>query len=458
MRLTNLFRMLPPLSERIAAAARPLPHISSKSFGSYFDSFADNDVVLLGDGSHGTSEFYQARAEITKHLIKHHGFNIVAVEADWPDAEAVDRYVRQRPEVQTTEGEEKDEPFKRFPTWMWRNRETQFFAEWLRNYNAEVPQEEKVGFFGLDLFSMGASMRAVTDYLESVDSEMAKVARQRYSCLQPWVEDPTQYGFLMSYPDVGIKRCEGKVIRMLQDLLKRRLKSEATQIEGDDSYSAEQNARVVAHAEAYYRAMFYNASSSWSLRDTHMSDTLKRLMDTRPKGSKAVVWAHNSHVGDARYTAMGRIHGEVNLGQLARERFGRDKVALLGCGTHSGTVAAASGWDENMEIMKVRPSRQDSWEYLAHESGIRSFVLDLREGRAHPEIRDAMSKERNRLERFIGVIYRPQSERISHYSSASLADQFDAYIWFDETEAVQALETIQPRTPLANIETYPFEL
>lgn len=458
MRLTNLFRMLTPLSERIAAAARPLPHLSSKSFGTYFDSFADNDVVLLGDGTHGTSEFYQARAQITKHFIKHHGFNVVAVEADWPDAEAVDRYIRRRPEIPTTEGEEQDEPFKRFPTWIWRNKETQFLTEWLRNHNQDLPEEEKVGFFGLDLFNMAASIRAATDYLESVDPDMARVARKRYACLQPWVEDPTQYGLLTSQPDAGIQKCEGQVIKMLQDLLERRLECTATHIEGDDSYSAEQNARVVAHVEAYYRAMFYNTSSAWSLRDTHMSNTLKRLMDRRPEGSKAVVWAHNSHVGDARYTAMGRTHGEVNLGQLARERFGKDKVALLGCGTHSGTVAAAPDWDENMEIMEIRPSRQDSWEYLAHETGIRSFVLDLREGRAHPEIRGAMSKERDRLERYIGIVYRPESERMSHYSAATLADQFDAYIWFDETEAVQALETIQPRTPLGNCETYPFAL
>ena len=349
-------------------------------------------------------------------------------------------------------------PFKRFPSWMWRNREMQCLVEWLRNHNNLLSDEERVGFFGLDLFSMGTSIRAVIDYLESVDPELAKLARQRYACLQPWVEDPTQYGLLSSTPDATIKNCESKVIRMLRDLLQRRLETKASQNEGEDFYSAQQNARVVAHAEAYYRAMFYNSSSSWSLRDTHMCNSLKTIIERKPKGSKAVVWAHNSHVGDARYTAMGRNHGEINLGQLLRESFGRDRVALLGCGTNRGTVAAAAGWDEDLEIMEIRPSRQDSWEYLAHQSGIRSFVLDLREGRAHPEIRDAMSKESNRLERYIGVIYRPESERISHYSAAAMENQFDAFIWFDETEAVQSLESIQPHTPLSSTETYPFPL
>ncbi|KAK2767519.1 hypothetical protein FQN54_003676 [Arachnomyces sp. PD_36] len=450
--------MLTPLSERIAAAACPLPPLSTKSFGSYFDSYADNDVVLLGDGTHGTSEFYRARMEITKHLIKHHGFNIVAAEADWPDAERVDRYVRQRPAIPVKSEEEKEEPFQRFPTWMWRNKEMQFLAEWMRNHNAKLDPEKRVGFFGLDIFSMGTSIRAVTDYLDGVDPNMANIARRRYGCLQPWVEDPAQYGLLASNPDVNMGRCEAKVVRMLHDLLKKRIEYINAHSDGDEFHSAEQNARVVAHSEAYYRAMFYSSPSSWSLRDTHMCDTLQRLLETRPKGSKVVVWAHNSHVGDARYTSMGRRGGEVNLGQLVREKFGRDNVALLGCGTNSGTVAAAHDWDEDMEIMEIQPSRKDSWEYIAHQTGIRSFVLDLREGRAHPEIRQAMAKETNRLERFIGVIYRPETERISHYSVASLADQFDAYIWFDETEAVQALEKIQPRTVLSNVETYPFGL
>ena len=455
MRISNLFAMIPPLPERIAAAARPLPPIESKSFGAYFDSFADYDVVLLGDGTHGTSEFYRARAEITKRLIQYHGFNIVAVEADWPDAESIDRYVRQRPEIQS-KVRELEEPFQRFPTWMWRNRETQDLVEWMRDHNAHLPLEKRVGFFGLDIFSMGASIRAVIDYLDRIDPYMAKLARQRYACLQPWVEDPTQYG--LSTLNGNARHCEAKVVRMLQDLLNKRLEYNTEQHEGDEFHSAEQNARVVAHAEAYYRAMFRSSASSWSLRDSHMCDTLKRLRETRPQGSKTVVWAHNSHVGDARYTAMGRLGGEINLGQLCRENFGRENVALLGCGTHSGTVAAAHEWDDDLEIMNVRPSRPDSWENLAHEAGVRRFVLELREGRADPELRDAISRERQRLERFIGVIYRPETERMSHYSTAALAEQFDGYIWFDETEAVQALDTIQPRTPLGLAETYPFAL
>lgn len=455
----RFFSRMSQLQQLFTASARLLPEIKDPSFGSYFDSFGDYKVVLLGDGSHGTSEFYSARAEITKRLISQHGYTMVAVEADWPDAEAVDRYVRQRPgEKAGVGGHTKTfEPFSRFPTWMWRNREMQDLVEWMRNRNAKLPDAQKAGFYGLDLYSMGASIRAVIDYLDQVDPDAGKQARLRYGCLQPWVEDPASYGLASLR---GLQDCESQVISMLKDILGRRLQytEDALNNQGDDEFhSGAQNAYLVRDAERYYKAMYYSSATSWTLRDTHMFDTLRRLLGHNPAG-KAIVWAHNSHVGDARFTSMGTRRNEINIGQLCRENLGRDQVAILGCGTHTGTVAAAHEWDDDMAVMNVRPSRNDSWEMLAHQTGLPSFVLDLRKDRIDPELRDLMAAERLRLQRFIGVIYRPDTERISHYSQAYMHDQFDAYIWFDHSEAVQALENIQPATPLGKEETYPFGL
>ncbi|EAW08153.1 putative erythromycin esterase [Aspergillus clavatus NRRL 1] len=446
------------LQELFNQAARPLPPIADPNFASHFDSFGNYSVVLLGDGSHGTSEFYTARAEITKRFIERHGYTMVAVEADWPDAEAIDRYVRQRPGPNASiGGKARDqESFNRFPTWMWRNREMQDLIEWMRDRNSKVPDEQKAGFYGLDLYSMGASIRAVIEYLDRVDPGAGKEARKRYGCLQPWVDDPTSYGLASLR---GMADCESQVLQMLRDLLEKRLQYSKHDVhDGEEFHSSEQNAFLVRDAERYYKAMYYSSASSWTLRDTHMFDTLRRLFRHKPANAKAVVWAHNSHCGDARYTSMGTRRNEVNIGQLIRENYGREKVAILGCGTHTGTVAAAHEWDEDMEAMKVRPSRDDSWEMIAHDTGIPSFVIDLRPDRIDPDLRRAMAAENNRLERFIGVIYRPDTERISHYSQAYLHNQFDAYIWFDQTTAVNPLEKVQPKTPLGLDETYPFGL
>lgn len=446
------------LPELIKSAAKPLPQIEDITFGESFDRFAKYKVVLLGDGSHGTSEFYKARAEITKRLIERHGFDTVAIEADWPDAETIDRFVRQRPGVKAkVEGVSKEEPFQRFPTWMWRNKEIQDFVHWMRDYNATMPSNQRAGFYGLDLYSLNASIQAVIGYLDRVDPKMGKIARQRYGCLQPWVEEPQEYG-LATVMGTGMESCESDVIQMLRDLLRKRLQYSAEEHDGEEFHSTEQNAYVIADAESYYKSMYSSSADSWSLRDSHMFETLRRLLNNKPPTSKAVVWAHNSHVGDARYTSMGTRRGELNLGQLCRENFGQESVALIGIGTHTGTVAAAHEWDSDMEVMGVKPSRPDSWEYLAHMSGVKSFLLDLRSKYADPEIIRAFKRQPNRLERFIGVIYRPQTERLSHYSAASLAEQLDGYIWFDETKAVNPLEKTQPRTALGIDETYPFGL
>jgi erythromycin esterase-like protein len=427
----------------IAEAAEPLPNLDDPDFAAAFDRFADARVVLLGEASHGTSEFYRARCAITRRLIERHGFSIVAVEADWPDAASLDRYVRHRPDPPHAEP-----PFRRFPTWMWRNTDVERFVEWLRGWNMERAEDARAGFYGLDLYNLSASIRAVLDYLEGVDPEAAAAARQRYGCLQPWAEEPQAYGRMALTAGFGF--CEEGAVRTLCELLEKRL--EYVGQDGDSYLDAEANARLVKNAEAYYRAMYYGAAESWNLRDTHMFETLCALLDAKGPDAKAVVWAHNSHIGDASKTDMGWRRDELNIGQLCRERFGAD-AALIGFGTHSGTVACADDWDEPMQIKRVNPSRPDSYERLAHDAGVDRFLLDLRAG-VHPELRERLKDPR--LERFIGVIYRPDTERWSHYSECILPEQFDGYVWFDETTAVTPLPT-RERKGGAD-ETYPFGL
>lgn len=426
----------------LRAAAEPLPEIDDPDFARSFDRFAQARVVLLGEASHGTSEFYRARAAITRRLVERHGFSIVAVEADWPDAASLDRYVRHKPAPAHAEP-----PFRRFPTWMWRNTEFETFIEQLRAWNLARPMERRAGFYGLDLYNLSGSVRAVLDYLDRVDPEAAGVARERYGCLMPWVKEPQAYGRMALTR--GYAACEQAVVKMLRDMLDRRVAY--TLRDGESFFDAVANARLVRSAEAYYRAMYRGEAESWNLRDMHMFDTLTALLNAKGPGAKAVVWAHNSHIGDASKTEMGAMRGELNIGQLARETFGRD-AALIGFGTHAGTVACASNWDEPTEIKRVAPSLSDSYERLAHDSGIARFLLDLREG-VHPALRESLTEPR--LERFIGVIYRPETERWSHYSKCRLAEQYDAYVWFDETTAVAPLPTHQRKGP---DETYPFGL
>jgi protein-L-isoaspartate(D-aspartate) O-methyltransferase len=432
----------PPIAELIRVAAEPLPALDDPAFGPLFDRFARARVVLLGEASHGTSEFYRARAAITRWLIAEHGFSIVAVEADWPDAASLDRYVRDR--AAPTHAEP---PFRRFPTWMWRNTDVEAFIESLRSWNLERPMPKRAGFYGLDLYNMAASMRAVLDYLDKIDPAAAGVARQRYGCLTPWAREPQEYGRMAL--TAGYAKCEAGVVKMLRELLDKR--ADYTRSDGESFLDATANARLVKNAEAYYRAMYYGAAESWNLRDTHMFETLEAILAAKGPDARAVVWAHNSHIGDASKTEMGLVRDELNIGQLCRQRFGRDAV-LIGFGTHTGTVACASDWDGPMEVKNVNPAGADSYERLAHDSGIGRFLLDMREG-VHKSLRDRLLEPR--LERFIGVIYRPETERLSHYSTCSLPQQFDAYVWFDETTAVTPLPT---QTRKGAEETYPFGL
>jgi len=426
----------------LRAAAEPLPSLDDPAFAAAFDRFAASRVVLLGEASHGTSEFYRARAAITRRLIERHGFTIVAVEADWPDAAAIDRYVRQSPHQPMS-----SPSFTRFPTWMWRNKDVDDFIGFLRRHNAPKSPGERVGFYGVDLYNMTASIAAVLAYLDRVDSKAAEVARARYACLVPWSREPAAYG--RASLTEGYALCEQPVTRILVDLLQKEFRY--ARQDGARFFDAAQNARLVADAERYYRVMYYGSHDSWNLRDRHMFETLQNILTWAGADKKAVIWAHNSHVGDARFTDMGMERGELNISQLCRQSYGRD-AALIGFGTHTGTVAAASEWDAPMEIKTARPSRPDSYEALCHQTGYERFLLDLRAGQ-RDDLRGALAEPR--LERYIGVVYRPETERWSHYSYAALLDRYDAFAWFDETHAVVPLPT---RVTAGEDETYPFGL
>jgi erythromycin esterase-like protein len=436
------------LAHIVRDAAHPLTG-AANDYDELLDLVSDARLVLLGEASHGTHEFYHARAEITRRLIKEKGFTIVAAEADWPDAYRVNSYVRGI--SNTMDDSSALAAFRRFPNWMWRNQDVRAFVGWLRQHNAALPAHQpKVGFYGLDLYSMYTSIEAVLNYLEKVDPAAAQRARQRYGCFQRYGEDPQLYAYATS---TGIETCEDEAIAQLMELRERA--AEYAQRDGriveDEHFYAEQNARLVQDAEAYYRAMFRGRHASWNLRDTHMADTLDALVThfgQQGQPTKAVVWAHNSHLGDARATELGAA-GEINVGQLARERHA-DAAVLVGFSTYTGSVTAASDWDGPAERKRVQPALKGSFEDLFHNTEIPNFLLNLRQGGQLAEkLRVPL------LERAIGVIYRPQSERISHYFTARMSDQFDAVIHFDETRAVAPLLRNPEWEQGALPETYP---
>lgn len=450
----------------VRAAALPLTGATS-DLDVIINNLVNDEVrvVLLGESSHGTSDFYRLRAAITKRLIREKGFTKVAVEADWPDAYEVDRFVRNR----HTSAEDAEEALKsfhrRFPTWMWRNADVLDFVGWMREYNSSlVPTIDPVDFFGLDVYSLCESIHEVVAFLDKVDKEAADRARRRYTCFEIVNrQDPQMYGMLVH---MGIiSPCEQVALNQLTEMRKLKI----SKYNHGEHFSATQNARLVVDAEHYYRVMFAGTGhESWNVRDTHMTDTVSELLNvpncvtgTPPK---VIVWAHNSHVGDARATEMG-WRGEVNIGQLCRERFGKEHVVNLGFTTHHGTVAAASFWDAPVHRMNVKDSLPQSYERLFHDSGLSRFVLVLNPNT--PDENDEKHAARlkaikmlrtTRLERAIGVIYRPDTERQSHYFQACLPDQFDAVIHIDRTRAVEPLEKVaemdeaSPPVP----DTFPF--
>jgi erythromycin esterase-like protein len=444
-------RREPARADAALAPVRSQAHVLAGDSPDYAPLLAltgDSRFALLGEASHGTHDFYAARAEITKQLIVERGFTAVAVEADWPDALRVNRYVRGNSDDRHADAALAD--FRRFPAWMWRNTVVRDFVRWLRDYNDAQPDAAKVGFYGIDLYSLHASMAAVLAYLDDVDPDAAARARHRYACFDHYGEDTQAYGYAAQF---GLsKTCEDEVVAQLVELMQRA--GVHAQREGradpDAYFHATQNARLVRNAEAYYRSMFGARTSSWNLRDRHMVDTLQALdahlgRDGTPP--RIAVWAHNSHLGDARATEMGDA-GEWNVGQLMREHYRRDAV-LIGFITNRGTVTAASEWGGQAELKRVRPGLAGSCEALFHDTGLGRFVLVLR---GHPALQ---ALEAPRLQRAIGVIYLPESERVSHYFETRLSRQFDAIVHFDETRALEPLEPGATWSIEETPETYP---
>jgi len=438
-------RISPAAGNRLSAAisqnCEPFDDVESADLGPLLRRIGAARLVLIGEASHGTSEFYLMRARITRELIARAGFNIVALEADWPDTRTIDRHVRGQPRHEL-----RSPPFSRFPTWMWRNQETHDFVDWLTEHNRAVHGRSQVSLHGLDLYSLNNSIGAVLDYLQRVDPLAADAARVRYGCFSPWESDPATYG--RAAVSRRIQDCEQEAVATLTELFDQRIRYLAN--DGEAFFDAERNATIVRAAEQYYRIMYYGSRESWNLRDRHMFDTLQAVLAHRGPDSKAVIWAHNTHVGNAAATEMG-IRGEFNIGQLARETFGPAAYSI-GFGTDHGAVAAASNWNEPMQIMSVRPSHPDSYERMCHDTHVGSFLLPLREPHARGLREELLTPH---LERAIGVIYRPDTELLSHYFHASLPAQFDEYIWIDATSAVHPLK-VSEREGVP--ETYPFGL
>lgn len=419
------------INDVIRAAAIPLDD-SSPSYEKLLPSLANKDFILLGEASHGTDDFYAARVEISKQLILEHGVTAIAIEGDWPSAERVNRYIRWQGVDENANEALSD--FKRFPLWMWRNTVMLDFVIWLRKHNENLPSEQQVGLYGLDMYSMYESIAAVLEYLDRVDPEAAAKARERYECLDH-VNNERQYGYGVILGQRS--SCEDEVVEQLLALRKKAAAyvPAGDTVSEDEQFKAEQNARLVQSAENYYRQMFDPRVNTWNVRDSHMIDTLdnlhQHLSRRLQRTAKIVVWEHNSHLGDARATYMAQ-RGQHNVGQLARERYG-DRCELIGFTTYTGEVTAASHWDGPAERKRVRPALKNSIEAVFHCTGLKQFYLPLT-GDVAQRLREPY------LERAIGVIYLPQSERASHYFDCVVPDQFDAIIHFDETRALEPLD------------------
>ena len=437
-------------AELVREIAQPLDG-NADDYNALLELIGDARVVLIGEATHGTHDFYFERAAITKRLIAEKGFSVLAIEADWPDSARVHRYVRGA--MADSNANQALSGFRRFPTWMWRNTVMVEFVEWLRGFNKNITAKQALaGFYGMDLYSLHASIDAVLQYLDKIDPDAARRARLRYSCFDHFSHNPQEYGYAAT---VGaMESCEHAVVEQLVELQQKAAEflSRDGEMAAEELFFAEQNARLVKDAEQYYRAMFRGRASSWNLRDSHMVETIENLVAhlNGNRQPKAIVWAHNSHLGDARATEMSH-YGEVNVGQLIRERFGKDAV-LIGFSTYQGTVTAASDWGAPAERKNVRPALRGSYEELFHQTGLGRFWINLR-GAGQIGV-----LQPRRIERAIGVIYRPENERLSHYFHARLPEQFDAIIHLDETTAAEPLERASVWDQGELPETYPFKV
>jgi erythromycin esterase-like protein len=418
-------------AEKMAAVLRadlePFEDVHNPDLDLLMKRIDNSRVVLLGESTHGTAEFYNLRAAITRRLIEEKGFNLVAFEADWPDMERVNDYIHGRADAWSG--------FDRFPEWMWRNLQFGKLTRDLRKHN-ENHDNLPVSVFGLDLYSLASSLKSVVEFLQKTDPEAAQSALKAQSCLHPWQFDPSRYG--LSVWRENLEGCREQVLELLRTMHEEQISDSTSPRE---LLSALQNARITANAEEYYRVMYESSVESWNLRDGHMFETLLLLLDHYGPQSKVIIWEHNSHLGNAAATQMGRI-GEINVGQLCRSKFGDDCYSI-GFMTDTGTVAAASQWDGEMEIKSLRPARKDSYEHILHEAGKElgenaAYFLPIRKG--SDEVKEALSE--TKLERAVGVIYLPETERQSHYFHATLSDQFDEICWVDKTHAVTPMEHV----------------
>ncbi|HXF65011.1 MAG TPA: erythromycin esterase family protein [Caldilineaceae bacterium] len=425
------------LTERIPMVERPL--MTNADLDPLLDAIGDARYVLLGEASHGTSEYYSWRARLSQRLIREKGFSFIGVEGDWPACYEINRYVKSYPHTDQ-EATHALAAFTRWPTWMWANWEIVALAEWLRRHNAGQVLERQVGFYGLDVYSLQESMTSVIEYLRAHVPEAVATAARAYQCFEPYGEDVEAYAFSTAFvPD----SCEDEVVELLMQV---RSQPPAYDNDPEAAFNAEQNAWVMVGAERYYRTMLRGNAASWNIRDFHMADTLDRLMEHHGPDAKAIVWEHNTHIGDARATDMAGA-GMVNVGQLVRERHEAEGVFLVGFGSHQGTVIAGSAWGAPMRRMKVPPAEEGSWESVLHRAGRRDKLLLM------DELRDFQPAQTPRGHRAIGVVYHPQREA-GNYVPTVLTERYDAFLYLDETRALHPLhdETGSTRTP----DLYPF--
>jgi erythromycin esterase len=425
------------LVERVRMRSRPLK--GAEDLDPLEERIGEARCVLLGEASHGTSEYYSWRTRISERLIREKGFSFVAVEGDWPDCYEVNRYVKGYPGSRR-DAREALRTFERWPTWMWANEEVASLAEMLRGHNEGLPQERKIGFYGLDVYSLRDSIDEIISYLKRVAPDAMPAVQRAYKCFEPYGEDAREYARATAFVPTS---CEEEVVSLLSELRGRVARYED---DPEARFAAEQNALVVKNAEAYYRTMVRGGAASWNVRDRHMAETLERLMHHHGSEARGIVWEHNTHIGDARYTDMARS-GMVNVGQLAREELGDEDVVLVGFGSYRGSVIAGARWGAPMERMTVPPAREGSWEAVLHAAGEGDRLLVF-SGEQEEGFLEA------RAHRAIGVVYDPAGERHGNYVPTVLPRRYDAFVYLDETRALRPFE-VRPRRDSELPETFP---
>jgi erythromycin esterase len=413
--------MLPHHSLRTAADLDPL-----------LAAIGEAQVVLLGEASHGTHEYYTWRAALSKRLIQEKGFHFIAVEGDWPACFAVNAAVKSQQPLPGGSAAPLLRSFDRWPTWMWNNWEIASLVEWLHQLNRHRLPSDQIGFYGLDVYSLWESLQEVLRYVEKQGDGAVTTARKAFQCFEPYSNDPQEYARAVAFVS---KDCEDEVTRLLAALRSQTCQTAATDglHSRETKFAAEQNGLVAVNGERYYRAMLQGGAAAWNVRDHHMMETLQRLLDLHGSGSKAIVWEHNTHIGDARYTDM-RREGEVNVGQLAREHLGRDNVFAVGFGSYQGSVIAGRRWDDPHRTMTVPEAQPGTWEHRLHTelNGENGLLLST-------ELRGQPGLDKPVGHRAIGVVYRPEFEQLGNYVPSVIPERYDAFLYFDKTEALHPL-------------------